>query len=110
MSPSSPLVGLFSHEKEALSNWLGNSALSRSETTQNPGLAVKLNEEISFHLFCHWKVPAECLDAAPSLAYSYPFVSDAQNFGHAYGERWGTISFSKWFEQKQLFLEMAPGE
>jgi hypothetical protein len=33
--------------------------LSRSKATQNPGLAVKLNQEISFHLFCHWNVPTE---------------------------------------------------
>src|ERR1700730_13848441 len=110
MSPSSPLVGLFSHEREALSNRPRNSALSASKPTQNPGLAVKLNQEIPFHLFCHWNVPAECFDAASSLTYPDPFVSDAQDFGHSNGERWGTISFSERFEQKQMFFEMAPKE
>jgi hypothetical protein len=100
MSPSSPLVGLFSHEREALSNRPRNSHLSRSETTQNPGFAVKLNQKVSFHLFCHWNVPAERFDAASSLTYTDPFISDAQDFGHANGERWGAISFSKRFEQK----------
>src|SRR2546430_190394 len=98
MSPSSPLVGLFSHERVALSNRPRNSALSRSKATQNPGLAVKLNQEISIHLFCHWNVPTECFDTASSLPYSDPFVSDAQDFGHRNGEHWGAISFSKRFE------------
>src|SRR6266478_3691146 len=110
MSPSSSLVGLFSHEREALSSRPRNSALSRSKATQNPGFAVKLNQKISFHLFCHRNVPAECFDAASSLPYPYPFVSDAQDFGHANGEHRGAISFSKRFEPKQLFLEMAPEE
>src|SRR5271154_1320971 len=110
MSPSSPLVGLFSHEREALSNRPRNSHLSRSETTQNPGFAVKLNQKISFHLFCHRNVPAECFDAASSLPNPYPFVPDAQDFGHANGEHWRTISFSKRFEQEELFIEMAPDE
>ena len=104
MLASSPL-GLFSHEGQALSNRPGNSALSRSEATQNPGLAVKLNQEIPFHLFCHWNVPAECFDAASSLTYPDPFVSDAQDFGHSNGERWRPIAFSERFEQKKLVKE-----
>jgi hypothetical protein len=83
------------------------SLLARSETTQNPGLAVKLNQELPSHLFCHRNVPAECFDAATSLPYPYPFVSDAQDFGHSNGERRGAILFSKRFEQKQLFIEGA---
>src|ERR1700740_715159 len=110
MSAFSPLMGLFSHEREALSNELRNLALSGSEATQNSCLAVKLNQEISFHVFCYWNVPAECLDAASSLPYPDPSVSDAHDFGHANRERWGTISFSKRFEQKQMFIEMAPDE
>jgi hypothetical protein len=86
------------------------SLLARSETTQNPGFAVKLNQELPSHLFCHRNVPAECFDAATSLPYPYPFVSDAQDFGHSNGEPWGAIPFSKRFEQKQLFFEIAPHE
>jgi hypothetical protein len=110
MSASSPLVGLFSHEREALSNRHRNWHLSRSETTQNPGFAVKFNQKSSFYLFCHRDVPAERFDTASSLANPYPFVPDAQDFGHANGECWRTISFSKRFEQKELFIEMAPDE
>jgi hypothetical protein len=101
---------LFSHERKALSNRPRNAHLSRSETTQNPGFAVKLNQKISFHLFCHRNVPAECFDAASPLPYPYPFISDTQDFGQANGERWRTIAFSERFEQKQMFLEMAPEE
>src|SRR5258705_1507980 len=110
MSPSSPLVGLFSHEREALSNRPRNSHLSRSETTQNPGFAIKLNQKISFHSFCHRNVPAERFDAASSLPNPYPFVSKAQDFGHANGECWGAIPFPERLEQKQMFIEMAPDE
>jgi hypothetical protein len=93
-------MGMFSNEREALSNRPRNSALPRSETTQNPGFAVKLNQKISFHLFCHRNVPAECFDAASSLPDPYPFISEAQDLGQSNGEHWRTISFSKRFEQK----------
>jgi hypothetical protein len=108
MSISSSCVGLFSHEREALSNGPRNSASSRTEATQNACFAVKLNQKIPFHLFCHWNVPAEHLEAASSLPYPYPFVSGAQNFGHAYGERWRAIPFSERFEQQQMFIKMVP--
>src|SRR5437899_1970626 len=107
MSPSSPVLGLFSHEREALSNRPRKLGSSRSKTTQNPRLAVKLNQEISFHLFGDWNVPAKCFDAASPLPYPDPLVSDAKDFSHANGEYWRTISFSKRFEQKELFFEVA---
>ena len=100
-------MGLFSHERKPLSNGPRNSASSRTEATQNACFAVKLNQKIPFHLFCHWNVPGEHLDAASSLPYPSPFISDAQDFGHANGERWGTISFSKRFEQKDLVKEVS---
>ena len=100
-------MGLFSHEREALSNGPRNSAYRGVKATQNAGFAVKLNQEIPFHLFCHWNVPAEHFDTASSLPYPCPFISDAQDFGHANGERWGTISFSERFEQKELVKEVA---
>ena len=102
-----PWWAWFSHEREALSNGPRNSALSRSEAAQNPGFAVKLDQKIPFHLFCHWNVPAEHLDATSSLPYSCPLISDAQDFGHANGECRRTISFSERFEQKELIKEVA---
>ena len=103
-------MGLFSHEREALSNWPRNSHLSRSEATQNPGFAIKLNYEIPFHLFCDWHIPAEHFDTASSLPYACPFVSNAHDFGHANGECRRTISFSERFEQKELIKEVAVGK
>jgi len=75
--------------------------------TQNAGFTVKLNQEIPFHLFCDWHVPAEHFDTASSLPYPCPFVSNAQDFGHANRERWGTIPFSERFEQEELLKEVA---
>ena len=45
-----------------------------SAPTRNAGFAVKLDDEVPFHLFCDWDVPAEYFDTASSLPYPEPFA------------------------------------
>jgi hypothetical protein len=97
-------MGLFSHEKEALSNNPQKSDLVRREPAQNPRLAVKFNQAIPFHALSHRNVPGQNVYAAFSLPNTHPPIFGAEDLGHPDQKDGGAVSLAEWLEQCELLI------
>src|ERR1700733_9368526 len=84
----------------------GISCLSGCKAAQNPRLAMKLNQAISFHSLVHSYVPGQNLDSVSFLPDSYPPVFGAYNLRQANRKHRGRIPHSERFEREELVMEI----
>jgi hypothetical protein len=83
------------------------SCFSRCKAAQNPSLAIKLNQAISFHSLVHSYVPGQNLDTVSSLPNAYPPIPGAYNLCQANRKHRGRIPHFERFEHEELVMEMA---